>query len=164
MGKYALYETDGNVLILPGAKVCGDVRFAPGCSVWYNAVIRADGAPVIIGEKTNIQDGALIHGDDGTMTIGSEVTIGHGAILHGRCVGDRSLIGMGAILLQGSEIGADCIVAAGAVVTGRMRAPDRSMLMGSPAKVVRTLTDEDLAGNRAAAEEYLAAAEEYRNG
>ena len=119
---------------------------------------------MIIGEKTNIQDGALIHGDDGTMTIGSEVTIGHGAILHGRCVGDRSLIGMGAILLQGSEIGADCIVAAGAVVTGRMRAPDRSMLMGSPAKVVRTLTDEDLVGNRAAAEEYLAAAEEYRNG
>lgn len=164
MNKYTLYETDENVLILPGARVCGDVRFGRGCSVWYNAVIRADGAPVIIGENTNIQDGALIHGDDGTMTIGSEVTIGHGAILHGRCVGDRSLIGMGAILLQGSEIGADCVVAAGAVVTGKMRAPDHSMLMGSPARILRTLTDEDLAGSRAAAEEYVKAAEEYRNG
>ena len=162
MDNKTLRETDENVVILPGAKVCGDVTFGPGCSVWYNAVIRADGAPVRIGTNTNLQDNVVLHGDAGPMTIGDNVTVGHGAILHGRTIGDRTLIGMGAILLQGCEIGADCIVAAGAVVTGKTRAPDGSMLMGSPARVVRALTEEDKVRNLAAARGYAAGAEEYR--
>ena len=162
MDNKTLRVTDENVVILPGAVVCGDVTFGPGCSVWYNAVIRADGAPVTVGANTNFQDNVVLHGDDGPMTIGDNVTVGHGAILHGRSIGDRALIGMGAILLQGCEIGADCVVAAGAVVTGKMKAPDGSLLMGSPAKIVGTLSEADKAHMLAAAQGYAARAEEYR--
>lgn len=162
MDNKTLRVTDENVVILPGAVVCGDVTFGPGCSVWYNAVIRADGSPVTVGAGTNFQDNVVLHGDDGPMTIGDNVTVGHGAILHGRSIGDRTLIGMGAILLQGCEIGADCVVAAGAVVTGKMKAPDGSLLMGSPAKIVGTLSEADKAHTLAAAQGYAARAEEYR--
>ena len=162
MDNKTLRLTDENVVILPGARVCGDVTFGPGCSVWYNAVIRADGAPVRVGAGTNFQDNVVLHGEAGPMTIGDNVTVGHGAILHGRSIGDRTLIGMGAILLQGCEIGADCVVAAGAVVTGKTKAPDGSLLMGSPAKIVGTLSEADKARTLAAAEEYAGKAEEYR--
>ena len=162
MDNKTLRVTDENVVILPGAVVCGDVTFGPGCSVWYNAVIRADGSPVTVGAGANFQDNVVLHGDDGPMTIGDNVTVGHGAILHGRSIGDRTLIGMGAILLQGCEIGADCVVAAGAVVTGKTKAPDGSLLMGSPAKIVGTLSEEDKAHTLAAAQSYAARAEEYR--
>ncbi len=162
MDNKTLRVTDENVVILPGAVVCGDVTFGPGCSVWYNAVIRADGAPVRVGANTNFQDNVVLHGEAGPMTIGDNVTVGHGAILHGRSIGDRTLIGMGAILLQGCEIGADCVVAAGAVVTGKMKAPGGSLLMGSPARIVGTLSEADRARTLAAAEEYAGKAEEYR--
>ena len=163
-----LYETDENVVILPGAKVCGDVEFGPGCSVWYNAVIRADGTKVIIGKNTNIQEHVMIHGDSHPLlpktplTIGEYVTIGHGAIIHCSSIGDRTLIGMGAILLPGAKIGSDCVIGAGALVTGKMDIPDGSLVVGSPAKVVRPATDAEKADNVLAATCYTKEAQEYR--
>jgi len=112
-----------------------------------------------VGEDTNIQDGAILHEE---TVVGRGCTIGHGAIVHGCTVGDNTLIGMGAIVLNGAKIGSDCIVGAGALVTGKMDAPDGSMILGSPAKVVRPLKPEEIEGNRAAMEEYLEAAAQYR--
>ena len=165
-----LHETDENVVILPGAKVCGDVQFGSGCSVWYNAVIRADGARLVVGKNTNIQEHVMIHADAGPfhplekLTIGDNVTIGHGAIVHCDAIGDRTLIGMGSILLQGARIGSDCVIAAGALVTGKMDIPDGSMVMGSPAKIVRAVTQAEREDNMLAATSYAKEAQEYRNG
>lgn len=155
-------QTDGNVVILPGARVCGDVTFGAGCSVWYNAVIRGDDNPVVIGENTNIQDCAVLHPGRSALTIGSNVTVGHGAIVHCVSVGDGTVIGMGAVLVQGAVIGKNCTVAAGAVVTGKMNAPDGSMLMGNPARVVRPLTEEEKQGNYENAAVYVAKRERHR--
>lgn len=155
-----LRETDENVTILPGARVCGDVEFGPGCSVWYNAVIRAD-LPIRVGRDTNFQDNVVVHTGNGPMTIGDCVTVGHGAILHGSAVGSGTVIGMGAILLQGCEIGSECMVAAGSVVTGKTKAPDGSMLMGSPARVVRALSEQERAACRAGAEHYVQLKKEH---
>ena len=157
---YKRRTTDENVLICEGACVVGDVTLAKGVSVWHNAVIRGDEGAITVGEDTNIQDGAILHEE---TVVGKGCTIGHGAIVHGCTVGDNTLIGMGATVLNGAKIGSDCIVGAGALVTGKMDAPDGSMILGSPAKVVRPLTPEEIAGNRAAMEEYLEAAAHYRN-
>ncbi len=163
MMKYKMHDTDENVLILPGATVVGDVTFGAKCSVWYNAVIRADAAPVHIGCCTNIQDGAVLHTDPGCpVTLGKQVTVGHGAIVHGCTVGDNTMVGMGAILLTGAKVGKNCIIGAGAVVTGKADIPDGSMVMGTPGKVVRPLRPEEIAELQAHAEEYAALAEEYR--
>ena len=156
---YQLRTSDESVLICPGAAVTGDVVLGKGVSVWYNAVIRGDDGTITVGEDTNIQDCAVLHE---TTTVGRGCTIGHGAIVHGCTVGDNTLIGMGAIVLNGAKIGSDCIVGAGALVTGKMDAPDGSMILGSPAKVVRPLKPEEIEGNRAAMEEYLEAAAQYR--
>ena len=147
------------MLICEGASVTGDVRLAKGVSIWYGAVLRGDMGPITVGADTNIQDGAILHEE---TVVGRGCTIGHGAIVHGCTVGDNTLIGMGAIVLNGAKIGSDCIVGAGALVTGKMDAPDGSMILGSPAKVVRPLKPEEIEGNRAAMEEYLEAAEQYR--
>ena len=169
---YELRKTDENVLIAEGASVTGDVRLAKGVSIWYGAVLRGDMGPITVGADTNIQDGAILHEE---TVVGRGCTIGHGAIVHGCTVGDNTLIvihgctikdnvliGMGAIVLNGAKIGSDCIVGAGALVTGKMDAPDGSMILGSPAKVVRPLKPEEIEGNRAAMEEYLEAAAQYR--
>lgn len=158
---YKLRETDESVLICEGAKVSGDVTLAPGVNIWYNAVLRGDDGAITVGENTNIQDGAILHEE---TRVGAGCTIGHGAIVHGCTIGDNVLIGMGAIVLNGARIGGDCIVGAGAVVTGKMDAPAGSMLLGSPAKVVRPLTEEEIEGNRRSARGYLETAERYRRG
>ena len=158
---YQKRETDENILICDGAAVVGDVTLAPGVSIWYNAVLRGDEGAITVGENTNIQDGAILHEE---THVGSGCTIGHGAIVHGCTVGDNVLIGMGSIVLNGAKIGNDCIVGAGALVTGKMDAPAGSMLLGSPAKVVRALTAEEIEGNRASARDYLHAAELCRKG
>ena len=161
--KYQVHVSDENVVILPGAQVVGDVQFSKGCSVWYNAVIRADAAPVTVGENTNIQDGAVLHTDPGCpVVLGGGVTVGHGAIVHGCTVGDRTMVGMGAILLTGAKVGKDCIIGAGALVTGKADIPDGSMVLGSPAKVVRPLTDAEKAELKQHAADYAALAGEYR--
>ncbi|WP_295751927.1 gamma carbonic anhydrase family protein [uncultured Oscillibacter sp.] len=158
---YQLRETDENVLICDGAKVSGDVTLGRGVSVWYNAVLRGDDGAITVGEDTNIQDCAVLHEE---TRVGAGCTIGHGAIVHGCTVGDNVLIGMGAVVLNGAVIGDDCVVGAGALVTGKMNAPAGSMILGSPAKVVRSLTEKEIASNRRSAQGYLEAAERCRRG
>lgn len=130
-------------------------------NIWYNAVLRGDEGAITVGEGTNIQDCAVLHEE---TRVGAGCTIGHGAIVHGCTVGNNVLIGMGAIVLNGANIGDDCIVGAGALVTGKMDAPAGSMILGSPAKVARPLTEAEIASNRESAEGYLHAAEAYRRG
>ena len=156
---YEQSKTDENVMIAEGAYVTGDVRLAKGVNIWYNAVLRGDEGSITVGEDTNIQDCAVLHEE---TVVGKGCTIGHGAIVHGCTVGDNTLIGMGAIVLNGARIGSNCIVGAGALVTGKRDAPDGSMILGSPAKVVRPLKPEEIEGNRAAMEEYLEAAAQYQ--
>ena len=157
-----LRETDENVVILPGAKVNGEVTFGPGCSVWYNAVIRGDDNPIILGTNCNIQDNAVLHAGRTALTLGDNVTVGHSAIVHCASVGSGTVIGMGAILVQDAVIGKNCTVGAGAVVTGKMNAPDGSLILGNPAKIVRQLTEEEIAGNLSNAEHYAEKRELYR--
>ena len=147
------------MLIAEGAVVVGDVKLAKGVSVWYNAVLRGDESPIEVGENTNIQDGAILHA---RAVVGSNCTVGHCAIIHGCTVGSRTLIGMGSILLDGAKIGNHCIVGAGALVTGKLDAPDGSMILGSPAKVVRPLTQEEMDSVDASVQEYLEFAQHYR--
>jgi len=156
---YQLRETDEDVLICGGAKVSGDVTLGRGVNIWYNAVLRGDDGAIIVGEGTNIQDCAVLHEE---THVGAGCTVGHGAIVHGCTVGDNVLIGMGAVLLNGARIGDDCIVGAGALVTGKLDAPAGSMILGSPAKVVRPLTEAEIEGNRRSARGYLETAERYR--
>ena len=157
-----LRQTDEDVVILPGAAVAGDVTFGPGCSVWFNAVIRGDGKPITLGRGCNVQDCAVLHSDVFPTALGEYVTVGHGAIVHGCGIGDNTVIGMGAIVLNGAKIGQNCMVGAGAVVTGKTDAPDGSLVLGNPAKVVRPLTQEEIAGLRQNAEHYMELREAYR--
>lgn len=156
---YKKRTSDPDVLIAEGAVVVGDVKLAKGVSVWYNAVLRGDESPIEVGENTNIQDGAILHA---RAVVGSNCTVGHCAIIHGCTVGSHTLIGMGSILLDGAKIGNHCIVGAGALVTGKLDAPDGSMILGSPAKVVRPLTQEEMDSVDASVQEYLEFAQHHR--
>ena len=157
-----LRQTDDSVVILPGGAAVGDVTFGPDCSVWFNAVLRGDGKPITLGRGCNVQDCAVLHSDEFPTVLGDYVTVGHGAIVHGCAVGDNTVVGMGAAVLNGAKIGRNCMVGAGAVVTGKTDAPDGSLLVGSPAKVARPLTDEEIAGLRENAEHYIELKEAYR--
>ena len=128
------------------AVVCGDVELEEDVGIWFGCVVRGDDAPLTVKRRTNIQDLTMIHADKGVPnTIGEEVTVGHGCVLHGASVGDRCLIGMGAILLGGSQIGAESIIGAGCVVKEDMVVPPRSLVVGIPGRVVRAVTDEEVA-------------------
>lgn len=142
----------------PSAQLIGDVELAEESSIWMNVVVRGDVNRIRIGRRTNVQDGTVIHVMRGThpTTIGDEVTIGHAAVIHGCTLRDRVLVGMGAILLNGVEIGEDSIVAAGALVPEETRIPPRSLVMGSPGKVRRILSDDEVASIRGYAERYVA--------
>ncbi|MGH6706226.1 MAG: gamma carbonic anhydrase family protein [Sphingomicrobium sp.] len=148
--------------VAPSADLIGDVRLGPRASVWFGAVIRADNTPILLGEETNFQDGAIGHSDPGApLTIGDRVTVGHQAILHGCTVEDEALIGMGARILNGAVIGAQCIVGAGALVTeGKVFEP-RSLIVGSPARAIRTLGEEQVAMLRLSAAHYAEKARYY---
>lgn len=151
-----------NVYLAKGSIVRGDVTLAQDCSVWFNAVIRAEAAPVTVGANTNIQDNCVIHVDFGTeVRIGENVTIGHGAIVHGCTIGDNTLVGMGAIILNHASIGKNCIIGAGALVTQNAIIPDNSLVLGSPGKVVRTVTTEEAESNRKNADYYAKEAAMY---
>ena len=156
---YSLRKNSEDVLICDGACVVGDVTLGKGVSVWYNAVIRGDKGPIIIGENTNVQDGVVMHN---VTRVGAGCTLGHNAIVHGCTIGDNVLIGMGAVVLDGAKIGDNCLVGAGALVTGKMDAPAGSMILGSPAKVVRPLTEAEIEDIRESMREYLALAEDCR--
>lgn len=161
--KFERVTPPGSTLVFPGAVVVGDVTLGEDCSIWYNAVLRADEAPIVIGDGSNVQDNAVLHVTQGhPLTVGKNVTVGHGAILHSCTVGDNTLIGMGAIVLDDAVIGDNCVVAAGALVTGRTVIPDGSMVMGSPAKVKRELTGEEIDGITENARVYRELKEGYR--
>lgn len=133
--------------VAPGAMVRGDVTIGEQVNIWYNAVLRADQESITIGKASNIQDNCIVHGDAGChVTVGEYVTVGHGAILHGCTVEDKALIGMNAVVLDHAVIGAGSIVGAGAVVAAGTIVPPKSLVVGIPGKVKRTLTDEDVAG------------------
>jgi len=151
--------------VAPSADLIGDVRLGAGASVWFGAVIRADNTPIILGDETNFQDGAMGHSDPGfPLTIGARVTVGHHAILHGCTVHDEALIGMGARILNGAVIGEQCIVGAGALVTeGKVFEP-RSLVVGSPARAVRTLSEEQVGMLRLSALHYREKAAAYAAG
>ncbi|MBR1828018.1 MAG: gamma carbonic anhydrase family protein [Atopobiaceae bacterium] len=151
---------DESVVVLDGARVVGNVTMGPGCSVWYNAVIRAE-QDVVIGGNTNVQDNVVIHVSEGhPVHIGDGVSIGHGAIVHGCTIGNNTLIGMGAIVLDGATVGNDCIIGAGSVVTQGMVIPDGSGASGSPARVRRTRTEHAIAANRHTAQSYVELAQQ----
>lgn len=158
-------------VIAPGAFVAenatlaGDVSIGPGCSVWYGAVLRADLAPIRVGAGSNIQDNAVLHLDKALpCSIGEGVTVGHGAILHGCTVEDHCLIGMGAIVLNGAVIGKHSMVGAGALVTQNTVVPEGSLVLGSPAKVKRPLTPEEMESIRRSAREYQEMAAVHQQG
>lgn len=152
-----------SVFIAQGAVVVGDVTLAEQASVWFNAVLRGDTEKLIIGTGSNIQDGTVLHADPGYPTIiGAGCTVGHGAIVHGAQVGDNTLVGMGAILLNGVVVGANCIIGAGALLTQGKIFPANSLILGSPAKVIRDVTEDEIAGNHASAEGYMQKARAFK--
>ncbi len=150
-------QLDASAFVDPSAQVIGDVAIGAESSIWMNCVVRGDVHRIRIGARSNLQDGTVVHVMRGThpTTIGDDVTIGHGAIVHGCTIADRVLVGMGAIVLNGATIGADTIVAAGALVTEDMAVPPRSLVMGSPGKVRRTLTDAEVASILDYADRYV---------
>ena len=158
---YELRKTDENVLICEGAVVVGNVTIGKGSSIWYNAVLRGDKYPIVVGENTSIQDCCVLHGD---TKVGNGCTVGHTAILHGCTIGDNVLVGMGSIVLNNARIGDNCIIGAGAVVTGKMDAPAGSLILGNPARVIRPLTEAEIEGNREAAREYQENMKHYEAG
>lgn len=145
------------VFVAPNASVIGDVIVGERSSIWFGVVVRGDCYPIRIGARTNVQDNAVVHvtGGKAETRIGDDVTIGHLALVHGCTIGNRCLVGMGSIILDGAVIEDDCLVAAGALVPPRMRVPARSLVLGRPGKVVKSLTDEDLANIRASADAYV---------
>ena len=141
-----------SVYIAPNATVVGDVTLGENVNIWYGAVLRGDHGTILVGDNTNIQDNAVLH--DQTV-VGKGCTIGHGAIIHGCTIGDNCTIGMGAIVLSGAVLGDHCLVGAGAVVTGKTNAPTGSLLLGSPAKIVKQLTEEQIQESRENAVHYV---------
>ncbi|MCS7293299.1 MAG: gamma carbonic anhydrase family protein [Gloeomargarita sp. SKYBB_i_bin120] len=153
-------DTSQASFIAPNATVIGDVRIGPEVNIWYQAVVRGDCSPVILGRGTNIQDGCILHGDPGEPTVlGEWVTVGHRAIIHSAEIGDGTMVGMGAIVLNGVRIGKGCILGAGAVVTKSI--PDYSLAIGIPAKVIREVTPQEAADLITHAQHYVALARQH---
>lgn len=146
----------------PSADLIGDVQLGARASVWFGAVIRADNTPILIGEDSNIQDGAVCHSDPGApLTIGARVTVGHQAILHGCTIADDCLIGMGARILNGAVLDSECLVGAGALITEGKRFAAGCLIVGSPARVVRQLTEDERKALRVSAAQYAEKAQRY---
>ena len=154
-------QIEESVYVSESADIIGKVKIGKNSSVWYNSVIRGDDEEIIIGENTSIQDGSVLHGEEKTI-IGNNVTIGHRAIVHGAKIGDNSLVGMGAIVLDGAEIGEHCLVGAGALVTSNKKFEDGMLIIGSPAKAIRPLTDDEKKNLEKSAALYVKTAEEHK--
>ncbi|HEY9545920.1 MAG TPA: gamma carbonic anhydrase family protein [Solimonas sp.] len=138
-------QFDGEHWVAPNATVIGSVRCAPGVSIWFNCVLRGDNDDITIGENSNIQEASVLHTDPGLkLTVGAHCTIGHMVMLHGCEIGDCTLIGIGSVVLNRAKIGKNCIVGANSLVTEGKAFPDNSLIVGSPAKVVRTLSDQEV--------------------
>ncbi len=158
-------RAEGDYWVAESATVLGSVLLQHNASVWFGAVIRGDREPIIVGDHTNIQDLAVLHTDPGyPLTLGSHVTVGHKATLHGCTIGDHSLVGINATVLNGAKIGRYCLIGAGTLITEGQEIPDGSLVMGVPGKVVRTLTDEQRAHVTRLAENYVANFKRYKTG
>lgn len=152
-----------SAFIAKGAVVMGNVNLEDKVSIWYNSTIRSLADPIHIGEGSNVQDNAVIHVDKNyPVTLGKYVTIGHGAIIHGCQIGDYTLIGMGAVVLNGAKIGKNCIIAAGALVKQDDIIPDRSLVIGCPGKIIRQISEEDSRSNLENALHYIEEASLYK--
>lgn len=163
--KQPTYQAPFTGWIAESAEVIGDVHLADNVSVWFGAVIRADNAPIYLGKNSNVQENSVIHTDEGiAVHIGEGVTIGHLAMLHGCTIGDNSLIGIGTIVLNNANIGKNCIIGANALVTENMQIPDNSVVMGSPAKVVKTLPHDRESLLQQSALHYVEKAKAFKNG
>ena len=149
--------------VAPNAAVIGRVYLGRDATVWFSAVLRADGNDIRIGDRSNVQDTAVLHVDnDAACTVGNDVTIGHGATVHGCTVGDNSLVGIGAVILSHAVIGSYCLVGAGALITERKVFADRSLILGAPARRVRELTDDECRMLEASARHYVDRGKQYR--
>ncbi|OLS38510.1 gamma carbonic anhydrase family protein [Bacillus sp. MRMR6] len=156
----AIHES---VFMAPGAYLIGDVRIGKGSTVWFNAVLRADDGPIIIGERCSIQDNSTIHLFEGfPVEIADDVTIGHNVILHGCKIGRSSIIGMGSTLLDNVEVGEECIIGANTLLSGGIKIPPRSLVLGSPGRVVRELTEKDLKMLKMSSEHYVQKGKEFK--
>ncbi|TLU67635.1 gamma carbonic anhydrase family protein [Thalassotalea litorea] len=156
---------DSSCFVADNATVIGRVTLKANASVWFNVVIRADNDTVTIGEGSNIQDASVLHIDPGfPLTIGKAVTIGHKVMLHGCDIGDGSLIGINAVVLNGAKIGKNCLIGANALVTENMEIPDGSLVLGSPAKIVKTLNEQQQQQIRSGAAHYVENAKRYKAG
>ena len=168
----AVYQVDqlipriaSSAWVADSAQVVGNVHLGDHTSVWFNVVMRGDNEELRVGRGSNIQDGSVVHSDPGyPVTLGENVTVGHRAMLHGCTVGDGSLIGIGAVLLNGAKIGRNCLVGAASLVTEGKEFPDGSLIMGSPAKVVRPLTAQQIEGLQRSAKHYVNNARRFRAG
>ena len=158
----AIHET---AWVADSAQVIGDVTLAEGSSVWFGVVARGDTSAITVGKGSNVQDNSVLHADHGMpLVIGDNVTIGHQAMLHGCTIGDGSLIGIQAVVLNGAKIGKHCLVGAGALVTEGKEFPDGCMILGSPAKAVRQLSDAQIEGLKMSAQHYMDNARRYKAG
>jgi carbonic anhydrase/acetyltransferase-like protein (isoleucine patch superfamily) len=156
-------DVAADVFIAPSATVIGRVTLGEQASVWFGAVLRGDNEPIVIGASSNVQEGAVLHTDPGfPLQVGANVTIGHQAMLHGCTIGDGSLIGIQAVVMNGAVIGKQSLVGAGAIVTERKNFPERSLILGAPAKVVRELTEAELAILARSAADYASRGQRYR--
>jgi len=153
----------GDYFVAPGAMVTGSVLLKHNVNVWFNAVIRGDVEPITVGAYTNVQDCAVLHTDAGhPLIIGDYVTVGHKVTLHGCEIGDNSLIGINAVVLNRVKIGRNCLIGANALITEGKQIPDNSMVLGAPGKVVRQLSEEEIQGLRESAENYVKRAQWYQ--
>lgn len=151
--------------VAPGAVLTGDVVLSAGVNIWYGCVLRGDLARITLGPRVNLQDATIVHTDhDEPQTIEEGVVVGHRATLHGRVIGRDTLVGMGAMLLSGCEVGPECLIAAGALITEGRKIPARSVVMGMPGKVVREVSDDDLRRTLAISAHYLDLAQRYARG
>jgi carbonic anhydrase/acetyltransferase-like protein (isoleucine patch superfamily) len=155
----------GDYYVAHDAIVTGDVVLSAGANIWFGSILRGDLARIALGPRVNLQDGCVVHTDyDEPQTIEEGVVVGHRAVLHGRIIGRDTLVGMGALLLSKSEIGAECIIAAGTIVTENRRIPPRSLVMGIPGRVIREVSDDDLRRTQAISAHYLELAQRYVHG
>jgi len=166
---YALNDkrptVSGRFFVAPSASVIGDVVISANVTIWFNAVVRGDNDTITIGAGSNIQDGSVLHVDDGVpLSIGNRVTIGHKVMLHGCEIGDDSLIGMNAVVLNNAVIGKNCLIGANALVTEGMQIPDGSLVLGSPAKVIKPVTDAALKMMQSGVQHYIDKIDLYNNG
>ncbi len=156
-------QVHASAFVAPGADIVGAVSIGEEAGIWYQCVLRGDINRIRIGARTNIQDGTIIHvSDDFPAVVGEAVSVGHRAIIHACEIGDETLVGMGSIIMDGAVIGPRCIIGAAALVTKGMRVPEGSMVMGSPARIIRALTPEERRQNTALAAKYVKIARRYR--